>query len=250
MCVCHSLGMEREVVSPEGLVSVDPDHHVAVQDEDVQFLCDSGNVPDTWDSYLWVINASHYLCDSSDCSQQQTYPDLKSNEHISCVIPWNSCCFFFAGLVEAVNNGDLDISVSTSRNLDILDVDASEDGGEYDCIVSNEVGIGRATAILYVEPYFTLQPADAAVSEGASATLTCMAESFPYPTYKWQKLQGSMFVDVADETDTLTVHVGNDSCEVYRCVATTVILGSTSSIYSNKATVCGEFINSDEGGCV
>ena len=151
--------------------------------------------------------------------------------------------YLFSGLVEAVNNGDLDISISTSRNLDILGVDATEDGGEYDCIVSNEAGIGRATAVLYVEPYFTLQPADTAVSNGESATLTCMAESFPYPTYKWQKLQGSVFVDIPDETDTLTVHVANNSCEAYRCVATSVILGNTSSIYSNKATACGEFNN-------
>ena len=150
-------------------------------------------------------------------------------------------------LLEAVNNGDLDIGISTSQILEILDIDAS-DGGEYDCIVSNEAGIGRATAILYVVPYFTLEPADTAVSNGESATLTCMAESFPYPTYKWQKLQGSMFMDMPDETDTtLTVNVGNNSCEVYRCVAMSLILGSVLSINSNEATVCGEFISSNEG---
>ena len=95
MCVFLSLGMEKEVVSPEGLVSVIPDNLVAVQDEDVQFRCISGAVPDEWNSYLWLVNASHYLCDSSDCSPQETYPDLPSNEHISCVIPWNSCYIFF-----------------------------------------------------------------------------------------------------------------------------------------------------------
>ena len=152
-----------------------------------------------------------------------------------------------AGLLEAVNNGDLDIGISTSRNLDVTNVNATEHGGEYDCIVSNGAGIGRATTILYVEPYFTLHPMDVTAYHGETATFTCMAESFPYPAYQWQKRQGSMFVDLPDETGTtLTVDVSEDSSEEYRCVAMSLIIGSTFSVYSNEATLYGEFVNGSE----
>ena len=137
-----------------------------------------------------------------------------------------------------MNNGDLDISISTSRILNIRDVDASEDGGEYDCIVRNDAGIGRATTILYVKPYFTLHPANKTANLGETVTFTCMAESFPYPTYQWQKQQGARFVDILNEEDTaLTINVGSDSHGVYRCVATNVILGTTFTNTSTLATL-------------
>ena len=155
-----------------------------------------------------------------------------------------TCISSLAGLLEAVNNGDLDISVSTRQYLSISDVDASEHGGEYDCIVSNDAGIGRASAILYVEPYFTLHPADATANLGETVTFTCMAESFPYPTYQWQKQQGPVFVDIFNETDTtLTVDVGSDSAGVYRCVAMTTILGTTISNASSEAVLQGQLIS-------
>ena len=149
--------------------------------------------------------------------------------------------------MDAVSNGDLTISVSTSPSLKITDIDATEHGGEYDCIVTNDAGIGRATAILYVEPYFTLQPVDVVADHGGTATFTCMAESFPCPSYQWQKLQGSVFMDICGETDTtLTINVTADSVLVYRCVAMTIIQGSTFAIPSREAMVYGELINRSE----
>ena len=151
---------------------------------------------------------------------------------------------FLAGLLDAVNNGDLDISVSTGPYLDIMDIDATEHGGEYDCVVSNDAGIGRATAVLYVEPYFTVHPVDVFANNGEIATFTCMAESFPYPSYQWQIKQGSTFVDIFNETDTtLAIEVGENSAGVYRCVAMSLILGNTVSVASSEATLEGEFIN-------
>ena len=153
----------------------------------------------------------------------------------------------FTGLLDAVSSGDLDINISTSPRLDIMDIDATEHGGEYDCIVSNDAGIGRATAILYIEPYFTLHPVNASAKHGETATFTCMAESFPYPSYQWQKRQGSMFTDMLNETDvTLAINVGDDLDGVYRCVAMSIILGNTISITSNEATLYGEFINGND----
>ena len=149
--------------------------------------------------------------------------------------------YSFAGLLDAVNSGNLDINVSTSRYLDIMAVDATEHGGEYDCIVSNEAGIGRATAILYVEPYFTLQPVDVLANIGETVTFTCMAESFPYPSYQWQKRQESVFVNILNEDDnTLTIDVSSDSHGVYHCAATNVILGRELTVTSSPAILHGK----------
>ena len=128
-----------------------------------------------------------------------------------------------------------------------MDVDVTAHGGEYDCIVSNDAGIGRASTILYVEPYFTLHPMDVVTYEGETATFTCKAESFPYPAYQWQKRQGSLFVDMPDETGpALTIAVGDDSNGTYRCVAMSLILGNTFLIYSDEASLYGELINGSE----
>ena len=146
--------------------------------------------------------------------------------------------------MDAMSNGDLTISVSTSPFLKIMGVDAMEHGGEYECIVINDAGIGRATAILYVEPYFTLQPVDVFAKYGETVTFTCIAESYPNPSYQWQKLQGSMFIDIFNETDmTLAIDVDDDSDGVYRCVAMSVIQGNTISITSSRATLHGELIS-------
>ena len=154
---------------------------------------------------------------------------------------------FRAGLLNAVSNGDLNINVSTSHYLEIRNVDAMEHGGEYDCIVTNGTGIGRATAILYVEPYFTLQPVDVFANHGETATFTCMAESFPYPSYQWQKQQGSVFTDIYDETDTtLTINVTADSVGVCRCMVMTIIQGNTFAVHSREAMLYGELINRSE----
>ena len=166
---------------------------------------------------------------------------------ITCVsyFGFHAILSFCAGLLQAVDNGYLSINISASPYLDIVDIDAMEHGGQYDCIVRNNAGFGRATAILYVEPYFTLQPVDIFANYRETVSFTCMAESFPYPSYQWQRLQGSRYIDILNKTDmTLTIDVDDDSDGVYRCVAMSLILGNTFSIISNEAILHGKLINS------
>ena len=141
--------------------------------------------------------------------------------------------------MDAVSNGDLSIIVSNSRSLTIMDIDATEHGGEYECIVINDAGVGRAAAILYVEPYFTLQPVDVFANHGETATFTCKAESFPHPSYQWQKWQGSMFMDIANETD-MTLTINDGSYGEYRCMVMSVILGKLHIINSGQVTLHGK----------
>ena len=238
--------MFSEVVSPEGLVSVIPDHLIAVQDENVHFRCVTSSGPGFRHTFLWLSNTSHYLCDSSECGHHQTYPDLNSNDFISLASQFrlHVILSYLAGLLVAVNSGDLDIIVSTSRYLNIWGVNATEHGGEYDCIVSNEAGVGRASAILYAEPFFIVHPEDVSAKVGETVTFTCMAESFPYPSHQWQKQQGSVFVDIFNETDTtLTIDVSYDSSGVYRCMAMATIRGTTISNASNEAVLQGQLIS-------
>ena len=94
-CVYFSSVLPEEMVSPEGLVSIIPQSLIAVQDEDVQFRCITGFGPDVWNSYLWLSNTSNYLCASSECSYQQTYPNLTSKNITTCITLWISCHSFF-----------------------------------------------------------------------------------------------------------------------------------------------------------
>ena len=68
---------------------------------------------------------------------------------------------------------------------------ATEDGGDYTCVVSNNAGSENATAVLYIIPRIVQNPSDVLTLNGSTVNLTCIADGFPAPAYRWEILGGS-----------------------------------------------------------
>ena len=117
------------------------------------------------------------------------------------------------------------------------------DGGLYTCIVINEAGYGNSTVTLYVLPEITTQPMDQFVDPGDTIVLTCIADSFPAPTYQWQRMNTTTeeFEDLSRETATIyTINdVEHEDFGIYRCVVTTPIINVT--INSRDTIIAGKF---------
>ena len=135
----------------------------------------------------------------------------------------------------------MDATVGNTKTLEIDNVTAAS-GGEYVCFVINDAGIGFSTSSLFVVPYITEDPMDAEVYLFDELTLSCNAESFPEPTFQWQKLNDENEPeDLPEENSTFLIfnstlvsHGG-----VYRCAATNIINETEYTAFTSKATIIG-----------
>ena len=126
--------------------------------------------------------------------------------------------------------------------LNLINITAPENGGEYICIAVNEAGAGLSTSTLYVIPEFLQEPQDIKTEDGVVESFTCVAESFPFPVYQWERLVNGEFEVVSDENRTVLLfsHVGYSDAGVYRCVVTNTINNTLNTIESQNATLFGK----------
>ena len=126
-----------------------------------------------------------------------------------------------------------------------MTVNATEDGGKYQCTVINEAGIGRNDSVLYVSPAITLHPVDRLVSRGQSFNLTCLADAFPSPSYQWERMNQttSNFEELVGETYPFLSfdNVDYDDFGMYRCVASSNGISDTAT--SRPALVTGKILH-------
>ena len=134
-------------------------------------------------------------------------------------------------------------TVSTTFLLSIFSVNATEDGGSYTCIIVNQAGFDTATVALYVRPLIVEHPKDQMASAGENVTLSCLAESFPYPEYQWQKYNTTSVLYntlSGEKRNTLKFNqVQYSDYGFYRCVATAPVINVT--VYSNNTTLTGKY---------
>ena len=117
--------------------------------------------------------------------------------------------------------------VGTEPQLTLTMVNGST-GGQYTCVVFNDAGYGNDTVTLYVSPRILKQPKDQFVQNGVKVTLTCIADSFPAPTYQWERWNMSYLIveSLNGETNTTLVFesIKHEEYGRYRCVVTTPII--------------------------
>ena len=126
------------------------------------------------------------------------------------------------------------------ETLTISTINATEDGGSYECVVINDAGFGVATANLYVRPIIVEDPVDMEPSTGDNITLSCRAESFPYPEYRWEMMNPAtnMFVTVGSSNVLELNMIQFSNFGMYRCCANAPTINE--EMCSNNATVTGE----------
>ena len=130
--------------------------------------------------------------------------------------------------------------VGTESTLELLSVNASH-GGSYECRVSNDAGSEALSTDVFILPYFVEQPpTNVTASVGGNATIKCNAESFPPPTFQWQKFDGTNFVTLSgQENSSLELtSVTADDLGQYRCVVQPLEFDSA-PIASDVVTVYG-----------
>ena len=135
------------------------------------------------------------------------------------------------------------LTIVSNESRLVLESIVGDDGGEYTCIAINEAGFDNDTVTLYIFPNITRQPVNQYVQPGDTVSLYCEADSFPPPTYQWERRNESgNFVAISGETNTnLTiVNIQHGAFGDYRCVATTAIIDETAT--SNTAVITGKYI--------
>ena len=153
-------------------------------------------------------------------------------------------CNFFA-VFDILNNENLTV-VGSGPVLTLSNVDTSV-AGTYYCAVFNWAGFDTETVNLYITPNITTHPVGINASNGDSVpALTCMADSFPDPEYRWEKRNSlkDEYSEIPDSdgsslsyTD-FSISFGDSG--YYRCIAYTNVSGIINETASDPAIVSGK----------
>ena len=114
-----------------------------------------------------------------------------------------------------------DIPGQTQPTLQLTSVDATN-GGEYTCIISNEIDSGSANVVLNIRPYIVTNPEPQLLrSVPEQASFNCEAAGFPQPTYQWINIDNSDFSRNGQELTFSFVLFSNSGN--YCCIASVTI---------------------------
>ena len=98
---------------------------------------------------------------------------------------------------------------------------------------------------MYVRPVITVQPMDVLTEEGEQVILSCLADSFPTPTYQWEMINITTmnFDTLTGESSTNLVFssIQFEQYGRYRCRATTPIIDV--NVTSDAALITGMLIH-------
>ena len=186
-------------VSANGSVTIDPYFIIVDNGSSITFTCSARGGPNN--TFLWfrTVDINNVLASSNLLTQSP--------------LPINQ-------LIMELSN----ITLATGTMFTITSVNATENGGSYDCYVFNEAGYENNSTTLYVRPVITEQPNDLFVDVGETVTLSCRADSFPAPKYQWEMMNRTtrMFEFIKNATDSIFAisSISYNDYGNYRCVAT------------------------------
>ena len=189
-------------MSVNGSVIIDPDFIIVDNGSSITFTCSARGGPNN--TYVWVrsMDLDQLLQPGSNLlTLVMTFPLSVSD------------------ILDELSN----ITLTTGMSFSISSINATQNGGQYSCIVINEAGIDGNTTTLYVRPKIIQQPETVFTEANVSVSLTCLADSYPRPQYHWQKLNMMTdqfeFVMNANKSILSFPSVNYEDYGVYRCVA-------------------------------
>ena len=186
-------------MSAKGSVTIDPDFIIVDNGSSITFTCSARGGPNN--TFLWFRTTD--IKDALASSNLLTQSPLPVNQ-----------------LIMELSN----ITLATGAIFTITSVNATENGGSYECYVFNEAGYENNSTTLYVRPVITEQPNDLFVNDGETVTLSCRADSFPAPKYQWEMMNRTtgMFQEVLNANDSILIFssIAYNDFGNYRCIAT------------------------------
>ncbi|XP_019861768.1 PREDICTED: hemicentin-1-like [Amphimedon queenslandica] len=188
-------------VSPNSSVSIDPDLHIADNGSDITFTCSANGGPNN--TFLWV--------------RSDEFENLISLSSILQNLPFQNTIS-----VQDVVDELSTITLETGTTFSIYNINATEDGGEYLCIVLNEAGVDSNNTLLLVRPVITLQPQEVLTVANVSVSLNCLADSFPAPYYQWRYTPANgmpQLVPGANEFTLVFPSINYEEFGPYVCIA-------------------------------
>ena len=208
------------IVSPNSSVIIDPDVRIADNGSDITFTCSAnGGLSNT---FLWVRSDEF----ENFIRQSPSLQSLPFQDTIS---------------VQDVVDELYNITLETGTTFSIYDINATENGGEYLCIVLNEAGLDSNNTLLLVRPAITIQPQEVLTVANVSVSLICLADSFPPPYYQWMYTPTggmSRFVPGANESTLVFPSINYEEFGSYVCIASADGIQETAT--SDAAVVTGK----------
>ena len=188
-------------MSANGSVTIDPDFIIVDNGSNITFTCSARGGPNN--AYVWVR--------STDLDQ------LFQSGSSLLMLLMTSPLSVSDVLYELSN-----ITLTTGVSFSISSINATQNGGQYSCVVINKAGVDINTTTLYVRPEIIQQPETVFTEANVSVSLTCLADSHLRPQYRWQKLnmmnaQFEFFMN-ANESTLSFPSVNYEDYGVYRCV--------------------------------
>ena len=136
-------------------------------------------------------------------------------------------------------NETIDI-LETGPYYVIENLNATQHGGTYYCVVMNEAGYDISTSVVYVTPAFVVEPEDIKTTNGSTVAFNCEAQSFPFPAYSWEKDSSTELEGENEQTLEFDPVTFNDFGN-YSCIASINVSGVVSEARS-VATLFGKYL--------
>ena len=201
---------------------------IAGHDSEVLLTCSTTAGPD---------NSLFWLYGTGDSKSE----DLISGKHHGFASNYLIICL----TVSDISNSNL-TKVGAGSVFILTNINSSV-GGTYYCVVRNEAGDGVDSAKLYITPNITTHPVGINASNGDSVpALTCMANSFPDPEYRWERRNSSEdeYSEIPNSEGSSLSYADSSisfgDSGYYRCIAYTNVSGIINETASDPAIISGK----------
>ena len=188
-------------MSANGSVTIDPDFIIVDNGSNITFTCSARGGPNN--TYVWVRSMD----------LDQLYQSGSSLLMLLMTSPLS-----VSDVLYELSN----ITLTTGVSFSISSINATQNGGQYSCVVINEAGVDINTTTLYIRPEIIQQPETVFTEANVSVSLTCLADSHPRPQYSWQKLNMTNgqfeFIMNANESTLSFPSMNYEDYGIYRCV--------------------------------
>ena len=186
------------LVSPVGGVSLDPVLHTVENGNNATFTCSPSGGPNNM--IAWIRSIDSNILNENQLQTLTSQRPVNVSAVLSVLTP-----------------------IATGDTLSLSSINATQNGGEYLCIVVNEAGADVNSTLLYVRPAITVQPQTIQTLANVSVFISCLADSFPPPFYMWEKLNTNTgnydTVPGSNNSVLAFTSIDYENNGVYRCIA-------------------------------